>query len=62
MRHYSRVPSYPPNRKDKDERAKWGHRAAHVYDNISKESSIRSTDGPCWLDKGFIDSGDESVR
>lgn len=58
---YSRIPSYAPSRKDKEERAKWVDRNNHFYDCISKESSVKS-DGPCWLERGFIDSGDESVR
>lgn len=61
-RNYSRLlSSCPPCRKDKEERAKWGDRNSHLYDSISKESSVKS-DGPCWLERGFADSGDESVR
>lgn len=60
-RNYSRLLSCPPCRKDKEERAKWGDRNSHLYDSISKESSVKS-DGPCWLERGFADSGDESVR
>ncbi|XP_031632569.1 uncharacterized protein LOC116346573 [Contarinia nasturtii] len=60
-RNYSRLSSCPPSRKEKEERAKWGDRNSHLYDTVSKESSIKS-DGPCWLERGFVDSGDESVR
>lgn len=59
--NYSRFSSCPPSHKEKEERAKWGDRNNHMYDSVSKESSIKS-DGPCWLERGFVDSGDESVR
>lgn len=61
VRNYSRVPSYPPNRTDRVERAKWGDRTSHLYDGLSKEGTVKS-DGPVWLERGFVDSGDESVR
>lgn len=61
-RNYSRLSGPAPCRKDKEERAKWGDRNNHLYDSISKESSVKSMDGPCWLERGFADSGDESVR
>lgn len=61
-RNFSRLSSGPPCRKDKEERAKWGDRNNHFYDTVSKESSVKS-DGPCWLERGFVDSGDDaSVR
>lgn len=45
-------------RKEKEVRAKWND--YNVYEPVTKEKSLKS--GPCWLEKGFPDSGDESVR
>lgn len=50
-------------RKDKEERAKWADHhlpTTQLYDGVSKENAVKT--GPCWLERGFIDSGDESVR
>lgn len=53
---------HPSYRKEKEERAKWGDRNTHLYDSVSKESSSVKSDGPCWLERSFADSGDESVK
>lgn len=65
-RDYSHVSSAYQSinfRKDKEERAKWADRnlpSTQFYDAVSKENGVKS--GPCWLERGFNDSGDESVR
>lgn len=64
-RDYSVLSSYPDTgmRKDKEERAKWGDRGVtvgHFYDPIAKDDVVKP--GPGWLEKGFQDSEDESVR
>lgn len=60
-RQYAKYSNYQGNneyRKEKEVRAKWND--SNIYEPISKEKNFKS--GPCWLEKGLPDSGDESVR